>query len=564
MKKREQTLEDWPFPYERYSEEDPLSVHDDKVLTPEQQLEIRQKALEHETLEPPETEPDYQLAENVAEDVIKYIRSNTIKNEEQFLLLVLAYVSGLSPNPEDYISTVTIGTSSSGKSHLKQQADELFEHCNVMDASAGSDKALIYDDEWDKADFVSMGELQQPSDEMLEFMKRAHGGDGKVTIKSTRGNPAEGFHTKTIEKESQAYHFTYAQFDADFEFWNRLLTIPVHESESKNRAVGRMAFGNTEQSKYGYEFTEGTRRLQQHMLDVKQNTEEVRVPDVAWDVVEPIFNHSRSESNRIYKMVRNLIKASARLNYKHRESNPEIIASAQDICNVIRCLDTLRATTHEIGPRKRAVVEAIKATSGDDNTIGGLEPVIEYLDESDASQVNLTELENIVDELENDHLVTLQNGDITVRNWDSLGEPNIEPIETDECIDPMDGSVFTESWQEYRQESVTTAKELVEQSSNVEQTALEEHEAYIAADIADTLDGETVESFEQLQLEQFITETEMFDPAHELWQQPDKPDDWVISQSDTRRIIQETVKKLIESGTIQATTVGDQTQITVQ
>lgn len=34
-----------------------------------------------------------------------------------------------------------------------------------------------------------------------------------------------------------------------------------------------------------------------------------------WSIIEPIFKHSRSESNRIYDMVANLVKANALVNF---------------------------------------------------------------------------------------------------------------------------------------------------------------------------------------------------------------------------------------------------------
>ena len=92
-----------------------------------------------------------------------------------------------------------------------------------------------------ETEFLKESDASQVKKPEFEFMKRAHGGDDEVVIRSTRGNPSQGFETEVIRKPAKAYHFTYAQFDADFEFWNRLLKVPVHESESKNRAVGRMS-----------------------------------------------------------------------------------------------------------------------------------------------------------------------------------------------------------------------------------------------------------------------------------------------------------------------------------
>ena len=153
----------------------------------------------------------YELHDNVAVDLINYVRSNTIRNEQQFLLLSFAYASGLFANTHDYVSSVTIGTSSSGKSHLKDKVDHIYGKLNVLNASTGTDKALIYDDAWGEADIISMGELQQPPEEMLEFLKRAHGGDEEGGMKANRGNPARGFETGKRSKKSKEEQMTVGE-----------------------------------------------------------------------------------------------------------------------------------------------------------------------------------------------------------------------------------------------------------------------------------------------------------------------------------------------------------------
>lgn len=548
---------------------------------------------------------DYDLAENVLCDVVEYIRSNTIRNEEQFVLLTLAYASGLFEDPNDFVSTVTIGTSSSGKTHLKDRADELYTHLDVFDATTGTDKSLIHDDAWNEADLISMGELNQPPKEMLEFMKRAHGGDEEIVIRQTEGNPATGFEVNPIRKESKSYHFTFAQFDADFEFWNRLLKVPAHESESKNRAVGRMAFGHEDidldgDTEYGYPFPSGTERLQAHMLEVKRSApKRVALPmndacDLdTWEIIKPIFNHERSESNRIYRMVANLIKASALLNYQHRETTSvpasmddtesveAICAEPQDIANVCRCLRTLRATTHEIDARKRSVIEAIRTRGGETNTVEGLEPIVEYLEESDASQVNKPELEAILEDLENDYLVVIDGNEITARNWDALGEPKIlEHAEYFEgCIDPIMGDPFVDSWKAYRDDVRTEGTELLgeteidsepaterpETNTGVDigdlNSALESHEQAICMALKREVDGVMIDDPGSVTVETLLglvgpdediagvdTTGTLLDPNHVVWDVEDKPDSWVSTETDARIKIQVAVEKLVANG----------------
>ncbi len=42
---------------------------------------------------------DYELSENVVEDLVEYTRSRTIKNEEQFVLTTLAHLTGFMEMP---------------------------------------------------------------------------------------------------------------------------------------------------------------------------------------------------------------------------------------------------------------------------------------------------------------------------------------------------------------------------------------------------------------------------------------------------------------------------------
>ena len=643
----------WPYPFERYGENDPLekieayrasNPSEDRIsaartidpswdpMVIAEETTISEARVENVLAEMDDEASDetadasgadlfnsgqvispdnnYDLSDNVASDVIDYVRSSTVRNEEQMLLLALAHTTSMFDDPSQYICSVTIGTSSSGKTHLKDKVDDLFAHFDVMDVTSGSDKSLVYDDDWDGSDYISRGELNQPSTEMIEFMKRSHGGDGEVNIRSTRGNPSSGFSTKTITKQPKSYHFTFAQFDADFEFWNRLLKIPVHESESKNKAVGRMAFGHNDidlgdDVDYGYEFDEGRARLQSHMLDIKRHApKRVFLPDSvksedwsAWDIVAPIFNHSRSESNRVYSMVSNLIRASTLLNYQDRETiefevrvedgvetQEALIAEPQDVANVMRCLETLRSTTHEIDDRKRGIIDAIKARGNDNNTVEGVEPIVDYLEESDASAVNQSELEAILDDLAEDYLVTIDGGSITAKNWDELGEPKIDEHSElfEDCTDPIDDRPFLESWADLRADASTTASDLLEtaeiESSTdgissdmatestaiteaVEDAALESWQTPIVATIQDALDGERVEKLQELPVESFIgltsaiepdqsvaTSETMLDPNHSVWDRDDQPDEWIGSETDARRKIQQTVTEMVKTG----------------
>ena len=82
--------------------------------------------------------------------------------------------------------------------------------------------------------------------------------------------------------------------------------------------------------------------------------------------------------------------------------------------------------TRDVHQRKRAVVDATKTkSSGDEDSVEGTEPIIEFLKESDASQVNKPELGNIIDDLESNYVISVDGDTYTANNWDTLGEPRI-------------------------------------------------------------------------------------------------------------------------------------------
>lgn len=119
-----------------------------------------------------------------------------------------------------------------------------------------------------------------------------------------------------------------------------------------------------------------------------------------------------SEKNQIILSYRNIC---VRLDDGDLEQNEALIAEPQDVANVVRCLKTLRSATHEIDDRKRGIVEAIKAKGDESNTVEEVEPIVDYLEESD----------------------------------------------------PIDDQSFLESWADLRAEASTTASDLLE-SADIE------------------------------------------------------------------------------------------------
>lgn len=562
----------------------------------------------------------YELSDNVARDLIKYIRSNTVKNEQQFLLIVLGYLSGYFEEPDHFVSGVIIGTSSGGKTHVQKQVEKLFPDGDMYRATTGSDKALVYDGAWEECEIASLDELNKPSETMIEFLKSVHGDDEDFEYKVTGEGEGADRGTETIVRSSKPYWFLFAQTGADFEMWNRLLKIPVHESESKNRAVGAFSFDHHHISiggdvEYGYDFDGGKKALQYHIQTIQENTPgRVFLPngqgDFGWDVweiVEPIFNHSRSESNRVYDMVSNLIRASALLNYKDREvrtiaapgKEPKdyIVADPQDVANVLACRESLLASTHELDRKRRGICEAIREKSGYENE-AEVDKIREGIVESEMSQLSRAQLNTQLEVLRDNYLVRVNEGagsknrdTYQFMGFDSMGFAKVP--ENDGLFagtnDPISGDPFLESHDELRGELDMDAQQLMsdsspEVSSNKDASGgdgdtstslgsfgggtsrsidLEPHVEVVRQYAQEAIDGERIGDLSDVPVEALLGITSLEDPdrgvdttgtpldhEHDMWSQKGKPSDWVSNERNAREEVKNAFRVLLEKRVI--------------
>jgi hypothetical protein len=218
------------------------------------------------------------------------------------------------------------------------------------------------------------------------------------------------------------------------------------------------------------------------------------------------------------------------------------------------------------------------------SSVEGLEPIISYLDESDASQVNLPELKNIIDDLEANYLISVDGDTFTANNWDALGESRIDEharFFTD-CEDPLSGDPFLDWWDSRRDENETRGSDLfsdpelestgksVGSDVNVKEQTVDfdvDAEPWVAdvlGQIQTALDGTRVPDMSQLTVEGFISLTapdsssltsvsttgSMLDPEHAVWDVDDKADSWVTTETDARRYIQQAIQQLMELGHI--------------
>lgn len=499
---------------------------------------------------------DYELSDNVVEDLVQYTRSKTVKNEEQFVLTTLSYLSGFMDSASHYVCYVLIGTAGSGKSHLQNTVEELFPDDYLYMATSGTDKSIIYDDGWEDAYFASLDELQKPSEELIEILKSLHGGeDGEFRYKITGDGQGADRDVDEIVRSAVPYGFLYAQYEPDFEMWDRLLKLPVHESKDKNDGVAAtqwdhsmVSFGDSDKE-YMRDFSEGEKALCRHIQNLPKDAR-VKIPageeEFGWDAYEyarPLFDIGRSETNRVSGQVANLVRASALLNHKNREKREVyidnegwqdgvIIANKQDVANIFATRDVLLATTHQLDQKRKAICVAIDEVGGTRRTApikhpkdreGQPKSIMGYLRQTNASFVKRPEIEAMLADLQNNGLVEkLEGAGDNGRNlyqfqsWQSLGKLDIDNKFKDDfadCHDPFDDKPFIDKARELNENLTPTASEFMgetevstdsgqsqatlggeQQSVDID---LAPHEQEVADMLRETVDGEVIEDLDE-------------------------------------------------------------------
>lgn len=559
-----------------------------------------------------DTEPDYNytLHENVVEDLVMYSRSVQAKNEPQFVLTVLGYLTGLMENPHHYVSGVIIGTSSSGKTHMQDKVENLFPEDWLYNFTTGSDQTLAYDDEWDESRIASLDELNKVSEELTEILKSVHGGDEKFKRKVVQDWRNEEM--KTLEREALPYWFLYAQFDSDFELWNRLLKIPVHEGGAKNEAVLKLQFDhhNIEFSDspytYDFEFSEGRRAIQDHINSLP-NDSWVKLPageekfdgfDVA-AAVQSIFDTQRSETNRVAGMVANVIRSSALLNHHNREKTTlhipnegekeVIVAEPEDVANVLACRDVLLASTHELDRKKQSICSAIDAQGGTQN-MATIPDIVEYLRQGNAPIVSRTQVEKNLNQMIDHYLIEKYEGasEDGLNMYKFMGWHNIGAIRTDEEFqerfggiqNPITGEDFLDSVERLNEDILPGASDFTQEASVQSDTGssgqatlgasnnsidLNPHEEAVRGAMEDAIDGETLESMDETEPSLYAmtgvtdldhepkdpdpeVEGTIFDPECGVWNRPDVNDNWVTNEKEAYDAVKSTMADLQKKG----------------
>ena len=563
---------------------------------------------------------DYTLSDNVASDLVDYTRSRTVKNEQQFVLTALGYLTGFMDSPKHYTSGVLIGTAGSGKSHLQNTIEELFSDGYLYQATTGSEKSIIYDDTWEDAYIASLDELQKPSEDIIEILKSLHGGeDEEFRYKVTSDGQGADREVDEIVRSAIPYYFLYAQYEPDFEMWDRLIKIPVHESKDKNEGVARtqwdhsmISFGDTGID-YMYDFSDGHKALKDHIREMPKDVW-VKIPageeEFGWDAFEHsrvIFDIDRSETNRVASQIANLVRASALLNHNNRDvrklqvSNDgvrdAIIAEPQDLANVLACRDVLLATTHQLDRKRKAICLAIQQAGGMQQA-ASINDIQDYLRKTNSSFVKRPQVEAMLSDLEDNYMVEkLEGAGENNRNlyqfqsWQRLGKFEINDefkrVFAD-CYDPFTGDTFIETARRINSDLTPTATDFesdeLEVSSSSGETggqatltggsaetpdvSLEPHEEAVRAALKETVDGVTIRNLDEHEpsLRELLGAVEMgaaddsADMSGTLFDPNHEvwqtgPDEWIESPSEAEQEIEKAIRKLTVEGVFKTSTV---------
>jgi DNA-binding PadR family transcriptional regulator len=415
--------------------------------------------------------------------------------------------------------------------------------------------------------------------------------------------------------------------------WDRLIKVPVHESSEKNDGVARTHWGHShinfgdDDKDYMYDFDEGTAALKDHIRELPRNAY-VELPAGeeqygGWDFysnIKTIFDIDRSETNRVSKMIANLVRSSALLNHKNREklrisvdnggTREAIIATPQDLANVMACRDVLMATTHQLDRKRRAICVAIEEVGGTQNAApikhpddreGQPRSIMGYLRSTNASFVKKTQIIQMLTDLEDNGMVEkLEGAGDNGRNlykftsWSNLGKFDIDEAFKNlfhDTVDPFEQCDFIETARRINNELTPTASDFMTSEEVTSDTSESDGQATLVQDdtddsfdielapferqvyemLKDNLDGEKIGGLnehdpsprELLGLvpigepdDALDVEDTILDPNHAVWGHG--PDEWVTSTQDAEQQIEKALRTLTKEGIFKTSTTKSQ------
>lgn len=401
---------------------------------------------------------DAEVSDNVIEDVVVYARGNFIGNEEQAVLSFLQYTTGWFYDMNRFVNSVLIGPSSGGKTMVQKNMAELIPPEYRYETTDSSGNALLDDPEWDVALIAVMDEIDKLSSDIREYFKSMAGEDGGYSKKrdvEDEDSPT-GYSPVEVSSDAMPFQTLFApegKKSIDRELKNRMIEIPVQDNVHIREAIGKKEANYTDievtglDATYIYGTVQEKRAIRSHVdsLPVETWTIEendatrrkrrggafAEIPRWVWVSLEPIFDKSRTHTNRVYGAIFNAIRASAIANH-HRRPTVETtiederlghtrdvdayVVHPQDVANVLACQRALLATTHELDDRKRAYMDAIRSTQGmaqkefgeDCGGTTTMNKILQYLDDNDIPHPTRSTLQGHLEELEDSYFIRIR------------------------------------------------------------------------------------------------------------------------------------------------------------
>lgn len=403
------------------------------------------------------------LSENIAEDIVEYLRGSVIANEAQGLLCTFQYATGWLHDPNRFVNSVLIGPAAGGKTQVQDAATDLLPSTLAYQATNASDNALIDDPEWDSSLVAPLDEYDKINAELREYMKSMAGEDGGYTKKrNVEDSDAEGgYSPATISSMPMPFQFLYAptgkKGSIDHELQSRMLKLYIDDNRFIREAIGRKEFGHELidvdglTNTYVFETTNIERGLKRRFRQLP--TERIQTDDDnvnprlggmfaemgdwVWYSVRPVFDEGPTQTNRTFGMVSNLMRGSTVLNHPNREEvlvrrdGEDVDAQLvypQDVANVLCCQPTLLSTTHNLNPLKRDVLDAVDATerASGETTI---DRIYDWLGNNDKRQPGEQKLRSVLQELADDFLIKIREhaGDSGSHLYEWRDEGSVDP-----------------------------------------------------------------------------------------------------------------------------------------
>lgn len=439
-----------------------------------------------------------QVSDNIAEDIIEYSRSNIIRNEQQSYLLLSGWLTGWLDDESKYVNTVVIGSAAGGKTHAVRLMGELIPDHQKYTISKTTNAGIYNDAErWNEKNCAIFTEWQKLSTEVKETLKELVGDDGGSTRqKSVKDEEGDEFEADEQSLAPRPFSMTYAEFGMDDQIWSRLFKNYIAEGRKINEAVSRRHAGHENitmdgafDREYIYERPELERELTTHISSIPTDIR-THMPEWCYYAYNDMLDLNRSQSKRFSAMIPNLMHSATAQNH-HSVMTTTIddmtqhVVQPQEVANVLSCRQTLIGTTHEIEPRKRALISAIRGVALGDDGYVLIEDIQEYLEANNVegvSRMKKSAIEDLLDELEQNFVIRSQekydqdgNTGYTFTGMSQIGYPRISGFEqftynsddpfmgvddpTDpfkDCMDPFKGIPFKESVQRMRDEEGST------------------------------------------------------------------------------------------------------------